>query len=188
MKILYISTAIRTAKIGFTVTELLVVVLLFGLGISLGFTTLLSISRRERLRIAVAEAAGFLESVRQSAIAHSINCLIDVSSTGVISSYEYPESRISNRCTPRLENNASTVDLRKIANDFNLTTSASALDSEEKPGFSLKGTAIISNNFEIRISASSTGTVSQCITITSPLGFIRTGKREGSTSNCLYTG
>lgn len=177
----------ETTTIGFTVTELLVVVLLLGLGISLGFTTLLSISRRERLRIAVAESAGFLESVRQSAMAHSINCLIDVSSAGVISSNEDPASGTSNRCTPRLDNNASTLDLRKIANDSNLTISTSALASEEKPGFSLKGTALISNNFEIQISSSSTGSFSQCITITSPLGFIRTGKRESGANNCLYT-
>ena len=179
----------RSADSGFTISELIVVIFVISLGLSLGFTGLSALVQRERLRVAAAEASGFIESVRKAAIAHSITCIVDIQASGIISASTLGVNTSDKRCVDAIADGSTSINLRTLSNDSTLTTSpaTSSLNTGNKPGFSFKGTAVKANNHEIIVSSSRTGGFSYCIMITSPLGFIREGKKESANNNCIYT-
>ena len=174
----------KTQQRGLTITELMVVILLIGMGISYGFSALAALSRRERLRVALAESAGFLEAVRRNAMAHSISCMVNITTNGKISTAEIPSNNTSNRCLPSLDNGATSLLLRELANDPSLTAS---LSNNSTAGFSFKGTALSDTSLEVLISSGKTTDFSYCLAITTPLGFIRTGRKPSGSTPCQYT-
>jgi hypothetical protein len=162
----------------------MVVILLIGMGISYGFSALAALSRRERLRVALAESAGFLEAVRRNAMAHSISCMVNITTSGEISVAEIPSNTTSNRCLPSMDNAATGIQLRELTNDPSLTAS---LSNNSTVGFSFKGTSLSDTSLEILISSGKTADFSYCLAITTPLGFIRTGRKLSSITPCEYT-
>ena len=179
----------RSADSGFTISELIVVIFVISLGLSLGFTGLSALVQRERLRVAASEASGFIESVRKAAIAHSITCIIDIQPSGIISASTLALNTNDTRCVEAIADGSTSINLRTLSNDSTLTISpaTSSLNTGDKPGFSFKGTSVKANNHEIIVSSSKTEDFSYCIMITSPLGFIKEGKKESTDNNCTYT-
>lgn len=167
---------------GFSLVEILVVISLLGIVLTIGFEAMANRARRERLRIALGEAAGFIEASRRAAMAHSISCVITVTSSAEFSASESPSTN-TNRCTPSLSNGATTLDLRTLADDSSLT----ATTNSTSVGFSFKGTALSDTDTEITLQSSRLGSFSYCLAITSPLGFIKTGSKESSSAKCIYS-
>ena len=165
---------------GFTVIELLVIILLLSLVIPLSFDALNKLSKIEKMKIAMAEAAGFLEATRQAAMSHTITCKVTISPIGLISTEESPANNAANRCQPSFMDSAS-LSIRTLSGDNSITTSSATL------GFGKKGTAISNSDIEIIFSSTKPSLQGYqfCLLQTSPIGFVKVGRKMGTTP-CKY--
>lgn len=172
----------KSGTSGFTLVELLIIISLLSLVLSLGFGSFVKITKREKLRVSLVEANGFIESTRRAAMSHSTRCTISVSATGVLDASEVPLGS-TNRCTPPiLSGGGSTLNLRDNANDSNLIVETNLVPI----GFTQRGTSISDKNVEITLTSSGLEGFSYCLLVSSPLGFTKTGSRTSSSSDCQY--
>jgi type II secretory pathway pseudopilin PulG len=188
MKHLHIANQMRASRLfvkmhprtGYSITEVVVAALIMGFVVAYGFPSLVAIMRRERLRVAIVEAAGFIQSARQSAMSHSIRCITTIEADGVLTATEDPVTS-SNRCTPTsLAGSTNELNLREVTGDPNLTATSTSI------GFSFKGTALFDADKEIIISSPKAGDYKYCILVTSPIGFVRMGSQKDGSSLCQY--
>lgn len=166
----------------FTLIELLIIISILGLILSFGYGSFIRITRRERLRVSLIEANGFIEAVRRAAMSHSTRCDVSISAAGVLDASEVP-SGSTNRCTPPiLSGGQSSLDLQDNTSDPGLLVETNSVVI----GFTSKGTSVSDQNAEITFTSDDADGFSYCLLISSPLGFTKTGSRELSASDCQY--
>lgn len=173
---------------GFSLIELMVVVAILGI---LSVVTLSSVEllRRENLRKANVELQSFLANTRTNALLNSTSCAININSPnpGIISVSEVGNPT-SSRCSPTYGTLLRPeLNLRQLGKDQSLqVTVNSCSGSDCTIGFSFRGTSLSSVDRIITLSSELTNNSRRCVLITTPVGFIKTGRQENGQSSCIF--
>ena len=185
-----------TAQTGFTLTELLVTVVILGIFSGLSIATFGRNWRDERVKAATRETAGWLEEARRVAIQTSTPCRVTINratATLII------DPNADDNYTYCAEDRLQPLSLRstdKGTNDLQLCTSE--ITTSDPASYSLPCTVAQSGSISLRFTPRGTaidGTLikihldqanaDRCIAVMSPLGQIRSGR--ATTTGCDFT-
>jgi len=171
----------NTLVSGFTLVELLMIVVLMGIATSLTLPNILAVRERHELNSATKVAVGWLDDLRRRAIQESDTCEATWKS---ITDFEGVSSYvIEGKC---LNNQDNVLNL-----DINATTTKTidhdGHENDVKWVFTPRGTTTTSGQviFTFKDKDSVPG---RCIKLTSPLALIRAGRQtQTNSSQCDFT-
>lgn len=170
---------------GYTTSELVTTVVIVGIISAMALPYGLKTLRREELRASLVDIAGFIQMARRSAMTYSTRCAIEINSNGSFVVNEVDAPTGSNDCIEQSTYQSGRLDLRSRNDDD--TIEVQVQPSGEDITFSMNGTALFSDDIEIKVSSDDANGYIYCVLVTSPLGFVKTGSQPPGSSACEYT-
>ena len=172
----------NTLESGFTLVELIMVVVLMGIATSLTLPSILAVRERHELNSATKVAVGWLDDLRRRAIQESDTC--EATWKSITDSEGVTSYVIEGRCLNNQDNvlNPDILDINEATTKI-ITHDA----NESKWIFTPRGTTTTTDPviFTLEDKPSLPG---RCIKLTSPLALIRAGRQtQTNPSQCDFT-
>lgn len=150
----------RTKNQGFTLVEILIALVIFGILSAIAAPSFLSLFSRNKVNDALTQVRGALQEAQRQAIRNSKSCTVTIDTT----------------------NKKITTSPCSVTGDRTLDSSIGIATNETTIQFSYKGTITLPDAGTVVLSSADTSKKS-CLVISSPLGIIRTGEYSGSTAS-----
>ena len=153
---------VRKPETGFTLTEVIVVIVIIGVIGALAIPSFFSLLNRNRVNQALGEIEGALREAQKVAIRNSRSCTININTT-------------SNRISNNGANDNCLLTTRNINPDLTLTSSRATIT------FSSKGNISLDPQTPVVVISFPDGGSNQprCVVMENTLGLIRTGDYSG---------
>ncbi len=148
----------RTNNRGFTLFEMLFVLVIIGILSAILAPSFLGMFSRNKVNNALAQVRGALQEAQRQAIRNSKSCTVTIDTTN---------KKVTAPCL--------------VTGDRVFDSNIGIATNETSIQFSYKGTITLSDAGTVVLSNANTSK-KQCLVISSPLGIMRTGEYSGSTS------
>jgi prepilin-type N-terminal cleavage/methylation domain-containing protein len=157
---------VRASNKGFTLTEMLVVMMMIGILSAIAAPSLLGLYNRTRLMGAVTESQGALREAQRQAIRKSRNCTVTLDNSA---------NMVLGSCLSSGNRRLNGVTLRSSVSSFQFNIKGAITNSSG---------ALLADPVVIVLSSPRTRTA-KCLLVSAPLGFIKTGTYTGNPQSTL---